>query len=246
MEANDQPQPRAKPADAPALDPHICVFCGAPATTRDHVPPRNIFPEPRPSNLIKVPSCSRCNNGRSLIDEKFRNIVTMRGAIGFSMVPRRPSKAARQLLDGKVTRAFGRRPAELCRLLRTAHEVPMISPGGIYLGRATALQLDSDAHDEMIKRIVQGLYAHHYAVRLRADVPIGNMIVDIDKPGLRAWLDSIVPTLHGAASIGGETFEYAFGRSDSQSSFWLLNFYRRHIVAAYSGERLHALLRSAE
>src|SRR5438552_1268299 len=39
-----------------------CCYCGAPASTVDHVPTRKLFPEPRPSDLITVPSCHPCNN----------------------------------------------------------------------------------------------------------------------------------------------------------------------------------------
>ena len=29
--------------------------------TTEHVPPKSLFPKPRPSNLITVPSCESCN-----------------------------------------------------------------------------------------------------------------------------------------------------------------------------------------
>jgi hypothetical protein len=52
-----------------------CYLCGAPATTRDHIPPRGLFPQPRPNNLITVPACRSCNHDRSLDDEYFRDVV---------------------------------------------------------------------------------------------------------------------------------------------------------------------------
>ena len=52
-----------------------CVFCGALATTRDHVPPQGVFPDPRPTDLITVPACDICNNSTKLDDEYFRWLV---------------------------------------------------------------------------------------------------------------------------------------------------------------------------
>ena len=53
-----------------------CVYCGAVnEITRDHIPPKNIFPKARPGNLITVPCCRSCNSGFSIDDEWFRIII---------------------------------------------------------------------------------------------------------------------------------------------------------------------------
>ena len=44
--------------------------------TSDHVPPENLFPKPRPSNLITVPCCNDCNGSYSKLDEQFRAFIT--------------------------------------------------------------------------------------------------------------------------------------------------------------------------
>lgn len=57
----------------------ICVYCGFEGTvTRDHIPPKGLFPEPRPNNLITVPCCHECNNGHSFDDEYFRLVLILR------------------------------------------------------------------------------------------------------------------------------------------------------------------------
>jgi len=47
-----------------------CYYCGAPATSKEHVPPRGFFP--KGSDLITVPSCEIHNNDKSHIDETMR------------------------------------------------------------------------------------------------------------------------------------------------------------------------------
>ncbi len=60
-----------------------CYLCGKKASetpegtlTRDHLPPRNLFPDPRPSDLITVPCCQRCNHEAHDDDEYFRLVVS--------------------------------------------------------------------------------------------------------------------------------------------------------------------------
>ena len=44
--------------------------------TRDHVPPGGLFPSPKPSNLIALPCCFRCNNQHSGFDERLRIVAS--------------------------------------------------------------------------------------------------------------------------------------------------------------------------
>src|SRR5262249_13551352 len=50
-----------------------CVYCSSTKNlTDEHAPPKLIFPEPRPSNLITVPACADCNQQGSKDAEYFR------------------------------------------------------------------------------------------------------------------------------------------------------------------------------
>src|SRR6266446_2126634 len=54
-----------------------CYLCGATdRLTRDHIPPKGLFPRPRPSNLHTLPCCEPCNNRASADDEYFRLAVS--------------------------------------------------------------------------------------------------------------------------------------------------------------------------
>jgi len=45
--------------------------------TSDHVPPKGIFNDPKPSNLITVPACHECNGKHSGFDEQLRTLAAM-------------------------------------------------------------------------------------------------------------------------------------------------------------------------
>lgn len=55
-----------------------CVICDKnPATTSDHIPPKGVFPRPRPSDLITIPACVECNKITQNLDEEFRVFINM-------------------------------------------------------------------------------------------------------------------------------------------------------------------------
>jgi hypothetical protein len=61
--------------------PDKCYLCGCILDdsnyTRDHIPPRGIFAQPLPDNLITVPCCKRENNDNHKADEVFRTLMAM-------------------------------------------------------------------------------------------------------------------------------------------------------------------------
>ena len=86
-----------------------CVYCGATAGTRDHVPPRCLLEEPLPQNLVTVPSCRECNDAFSL-DEQYLQVV-------IASVGHTPELMAKVDKGGIVDRALERAPALDQRIL---------------------------------------------------------------------------------------------------------------------------------
>jgi hypothetical protein len=54
-----------------------CVYCGSPADSKDHAPPKCLLPRPFPKGLraITVPSCKSCNIGFAEDDLKFAAVI---------------------------------------------------------------------------------------------------------------------------------------------------------------------------
>ncbi|TWT77470.1 hypothetical protein Pla123a_21310 [Posidoniimonas polymericola] len=89
-----------------------CYMCDEPATSREHVPPKCLFPEVKDvgadyrQNLLTVPSCDEHNSGKSSDDEFL--MVSLAGIIGnnsigyshkFSKVNRAIHRSSFSLLD---------------------------------------------------------------------------------------------------------------------------------------------------
>ncbi len=69
----------------------ICYKCGAPASSKEHVPPKCLFPEEKDintsffrHNLITVPSCDQHNSVKSKDDEFLLACIT--GIVGNNVI----------------------------------------------------------------------------------------------------------------------------------------------------------------
>jgi hypothetical protein len=215
------------------MDQKQCAYCGGAATTRDHIPPENLFARPRPGNLITVPACGTCNHGASDDDEVFRNELSiMAGSFGES------PKAAERLRS--AMRGIRRNKATLARMVSGAKPVERYTKGGIYLGLGYAVPVVPGVQERVIKRIVRGLYWHHFDSRLVDDTHIALVFIDKRKPHWEHGLSALQPLNLRHQLIGdGETFQYLYGRAndDPAASVWLLNFFKgtgEQIVLAHT------------
>ena len=126
-----------KPRNRSAKKQGVCVYCGFVGDiTDDHIPPENLFSKPRPDNLIKVPSCERCNRGFSRDDEYFRLMLIMREDVGLHPEYER--------LWPTVYRSLKRPEAQGFKtaLLENLALRDVQTPGGLYVGRLPTYHVD--------------------------------------------------------------------------------------------------------
>ena len=134
----------------------LCIYCQAHAKeTNDHVPPRGLFREPRPSNLITVPACFQCNNSFSADDAYFLNLALDWGASetsdGQAVVDKRLRSMKREK-DRNVWKS----------ILRSFQAVEVQSPSGLYLADSFTFALNTPRLLRTVSRIIRGLYFHCY------------------------------------------------------------------------------------
>lgn len=195
-----------------AARPQVCIYCGNSELrlTRDHVPPKCLFPRPRPQ-LITVPACHPCNDSFKRDDEYFRLAV-------ISEAVYRNDEATR-LWRGRVTPRMG---GGLRRsLLARMRNVEMRTEAGVITGRATAIHFDGPRVNRVLERIVRGLIWHHYQFR-----PLGVRFEIFFNPDLSSFQDDVLLTT-SLDSVGTTTFRYRHGlaQEDINCSLWGLQFY---------------------
>lgn len=214
----------AEPADSP---PDKCAICGIrDATGRDHVPPRNIFPKPWPSNLITVPACEECNNRSSPNDEEFR--------VSLSLLAGSESPETRALWKEGALRTLRRNRKLHREVLRRFVKVDVKSPGGIYLHTADAVMVPKKGIHSVLQRTIRGLYFHHFGEclgeRARCDVKQYEDPAQID--------DELLRLIRGLQthSIANGLFRYRYDRAGDEplASIWLMMFHNQVPIIGYT------------
>jgi hypothetical protein len=112
---------------------------------------------------VTVPCCEPCRQGQSLDDEYFVRMVAMRRDVG-------DSSSAAFAIDA-VHRSFTK-PQKIGftrALLDSITELPVYSPAGLYLGKATSYDVDLRRLCNVIERTTRGLHLDEFKVRLPDD-----------------------------------------------------------------------------
>jgi hypothetical protein len=203
----------------------ICAICGSnEATTSDHLPPKSIFPKPRPDNLITVPSCADCNNSASDLDEAFRLYLALHvGDLDDAITSAYFHEALRTYKHNKKLQR---------EILGSAEPVEFTTPSGVYAGQGMKVLWNSTAHDAVIERIVRGLYFHHFGEVLSPDAEVSPKW--FNQPD-----EDFLKTLSGLKKniVGDNQFVYLYGRAKEHppASVWYFEFYGRHWAGAHTG-----------
>jgi len=129
----------------------VCYLCGSGSEiTKDHIPPKNLFPHPRPTDLISVPCCRECNNYLSPIDESFRVFV--------SSVAKRSSAGDTIWKKEVVGKTFNRSPK-----LKEAFRSGIITKASIASGISTLvtyIQYPEESACIYLNRLTKGFLYH--------------------------------------------------------------------------------------
>lgn len=204
-------------------DEQLCAICGKePATTEDHLPPKGIFPKPRPV-LIKVPACFKCNNSASADDERFRVYLSLHVGVD--------TPETKALWENHALPSVRHNQRLLQRIITGAKRVLLQTEAGVIIGERMAVLWDSRAHDKTIERMIRGLYFHHY----------GDIIGDRARIKVQ-WLRRLNPEMHAefnpwpANSLGGASLIYRYGRAPEGPlhSAWLFQFYNKHWASGHT------------
>lgn len=127
-----------------------CVLCGYHGEiTREHAPPKVVFPSPRPDNCITVPSCSNCNGGMSDLDEDFGNFMAFLAAQG--------SSEGKQLWEDRLPgiRRNARKFSEIVASIRAS---PVVDSNGLVTGVRHMVSFSPNRFTPIYDKCFRALY----------------------------------------------------------------------------------------
>ena len=204
-----------------------CVYCGSQRQlTRDHIPPKNLFPKPLPSNLVTLPCCRGCNAGASKDDEYFRFLVTRDDA--------GDHPEARKILPAFFKSLQRRQAKGLTNLMKeNLFDIDVYTPGGIYVERRLGYNADVRRFDNVASRIVKGLFWHEFGVRLpdthnsKAWSDLGISVINQTLQDQIAEIGCRVIALGKRNTIGERVFDYSVYSfpEDRYTTAWVFVIY---------------------
>lgn len=205
-----------------------CAYCGETRpVTSDHIPPRNLFPKPRTSNLITVPCCVDCQKGWSKDDEYFRAVILSSAKVS--------EEALAQGAIDPLLRSVSWSPGFAHLIIDKIKDIELVTEAGIYVDdAAAALELDVGRLDRVAQRIIRGLFFHEKKIPLPKNYKV---IAKIQQFGLETILDSISEIVFPEPRvIQNGVFSYTFHDTteDPLSGIWLLLFYNKLPIVGFT------------
>ncbi|MCP4552048.1 MAG: hypothetical protein GY834_08445 [Bacteroidetes bacterium] len=129
-----------------------CVYCrNASSTTADHVFPREIFQPEQRDMLPKVPSCKKCNNEKSQLEQYILSVLPF-GATHSN---------AKKALSADVKKRLGKNK-KLHRKIKEEFGYTYIPTPGKKLERRLQIKFDGNILHKFIGFVGRGLIWHHW------------------------------------------------------------------------------------
>ena len=181
------------------------------------MPPKALFPKPRPQDLITVPACEKCNGSAASDDAEFKV------AIGLQLDPR--ISGLNKALVESTHRTL--KKSALAGKMFESSKPAFVEMDGMYL-QSRSFLWNAKSHDKTTERIIRGLYYKQTGLIL-ADLSVG-----LDVYFFRNEDDSIrsIANRLNKREIGGGAFRYSFSiaAEDPRLSIWFLEFHSVHLA----------------
>jgi len=191
-----------------------CYFCGKPATSKEHVPPKALFPELKDSpdnidyrkNLVTVPSCDLHNSSKSKDDEYLLYVLTM-------SLP--SNTVAKNQFLSKVMRAIEKRPELLNRVASALQPVTVHDRESGEWINTVAVQTEHSRLLSAFEHIARAIHFHEagsvwegkVTVVIEFTLSLGNISANVTQEALVVELNG---SLHGVPLMGDHPAVFAY------------------------------------
>ena len=167
-----------------------CYMCSAVATSREHVPPKNLFPDARDVgganyriNLITVPSCDQ-HNGEKKNDDEFL-MVSLAGIIGNNSIGYRHKL-------GKVDRAIRNSANRLLdQVVVDNRQVHRFELGPNRFHEVIWGTPDVERLRRCFDHIGHGLYFHHFRKRFEGEITVVLGYLFHSEHNAKTWIELV-------------------------------------------------------
>ena len=213
--------------------PKICVYCGGTENlTKEHAPPKLIYPKPRPQKLITVWACEFCNSDGSKDAEYFLQCLCLH--------PRAKSTPIAEAIKPTFHRAMNRPDA----IKRKVAFISTLTP----TQSGFLIDVDVKRLHLVVERTVQCLYFHEFGKRIPDNYEATAMgeafLQSLEPDQIRQFHEDFTIPLGRLKrkAVGNEAFSYCFIHGEDEFvSMWCLMFYGAMPFIVVTGQRIRPL-----
>ena len=138
-------------------------------------------------------------------------------------------RAGKPLWEQKLKRTFQKDRGVNEIIRRSCKFVDLKTPAGIYLGKGLASSIDHERKNNVLGKIVKGLFWVEYKERLPEDISIEVYGIN----GVGKEVENLIARTYQATTFWEGIFEYRHARApESFESYWVMSFYRRNYFVA--------------
>ena len=197
-----------------------CYWCGLPATSKDHVPPQNLFPKGYRNELMKVGACRTHNENFSKLDERLRYHMTLLG----------DSEIARQHFETKTFKG-------LMRPEGFGLSFDLAAKTFSYIDDKDWQRDDSKYFDLYFEKIIRGLFFYHLGKHLLGSTSFFSNKIELIHMSANAHFyyhlldDDLSDRWIAGDPKNKKVFDYKYFYSEIEDRFFtVMMFYREHKV----------------
>lgn len=213
-----------------------CVYCGIIGTvTKDHVPPKCLFPLDTRVNLMTVAACPTCHGSFKLDDEYFKLVIGIRDDL--------PSSVSANFLRDQTRRTIKSPGADGLRsaILAATKTYTVRTADGRIASSRLGMRVDATRVIRTCERIVRALYSKFFGAVLPATHEVGAVLLDLQKDN-SAFMSEDIQECLSIMKEGGTHKKYndvlevfaAKTIDDEYSSMWLIRIYEAFVFIGYT------------
>jgi len=203
----------------------LCALCGEnEATTKDHIPPKGIYPKPRDNNISfnTIPACTSCNNGANVEDEEFKVLI------GLSTGEYHDNP---DVVINSIAGTVGKNQKIANQIFSTQKNI-QANIDSKALEPAVSITFDGEKYQKVITRIIRGLYWMQKGIAIDCNSKISIFPGNNMSHDFASSMMELMNCLE-AKSLNKDTFVYKCVFCEGGTSIWGMQFFKKHTVFGY-------------
>ncbi len=207
----------------------LCIYCDTRVgSTKDHVPPKSLFPRPRPT-MVTVPCCEICQNEYKKDEDLFAAYI-MFGPAG-------ATKKGKQHWEKTIHRRYEKDIGLRHAVAKCMRYVDFETQEGIFLRSGFVIDPDVQRITNVITKILRGLYWIEFNEMLAANKEIkfiqGDAKDRLVADAMRLYEKSKIK--RKSEAYDEDIFRYYMAQPDDEDNetCWIMVFYDVTVFVGY-------------